>query len=79
MDNFSKSPLRMCSVFFQSRWEILSCFPDVNFATLTRDLVYSRSVAGIRFILVVVEKFLKFVGGGVVDLYAWSLCDVEPK
>ena len=27
----------VCLVSFQSRWEIPSCFPDVDFATLTRD------------------------------------------
>ena len=57
-------------MLFQSCWEIPSCFSDVDFATLTRDPVYSRPVAGIRFILMGVEKSLKFVGGGVVDLDA---------
>ena len=52
-----------------------SCFPDVDFATLTRDAVYSCSVAGIRFILVGVEESLKFVGSGVVDLDACFLED----
>ena len=60
MADFSSAAV--CSVFFQSRWEIPSCFPDVDFATLTRDPVYSRSVAGTRFILKGVEKSLKFVG-----------------
>ena len=48
-------------------------FPDVDFATLTTDPVYS--VAGIWFILIGVEKSLKFVGGRVVDLGASLLED----
>ena len=56
-------------------WEIASCFPDVDFATLTRDPVYSRSVAGIQFILVGVEESLKCVGGEVVDHDACLLED----
>ena len=55
--------------------EIPFCFPNVDFATFTRDPVYSRSVAGIWFILMGVEKSLKFVGRGVVDLDACLLED----
>ena len=55
---------------------VKSCFPDVDFATLTRDPVYSCSVAGIRFIFMGVEKSLKFVGREAVDLDACLLEDV---
>ena len=40
-------------------WGHSVLFPDVDFATLTGNPVYSRSVAGIRFILMDVEKSLK--------------------
>ena len=65
MDDFSKSPLRLCawcSFSLVGRFRPVPSFSDVHFATLTRDPVYSRSVAGVRFILVCVEKSLKFVG-----------------
>ena len=38
------SSAAVCLVFFQSRWEISSYFPDVDFATLTRDTVYTPAL-----------------------------------